>query len=92
MKKIIFLLTVLIVLTLLAGCSWDKAASTSTAPAYFVIKSMSQSRSDKESNVAKYHLEIWTTDSDGSKIFADTKWYTLEDNYQVGDTLKFIKI
>lgn len=87
MKKLIVIL--IIVLGLCTGCG--KFMSDSDKPPIFVIQKVTQDRFEKELNVAKYKIRIFTFGSQGSPIMSEDKWFTLEEGFQVGDTLKLTK-
>lgn len=77
------------VVVISAACK--KNLSTSSAPVFFTIDRISQNIWDKEKNVAKYRLREWISSKSGSLAIIDTHWFTLQEEFQVGDTLILVK-
>jgi hypothetical protein len=87
MKKLILLFV--IVAGLSTGCG--QGHSTSNKPTFFVVNKKTQNTQEKESNVAKYRLEVWVTTGKEIKYTIKWRWFTLQEGFQVGDTLKLTK-
>jgi hypothetical protein len=85
MKKVILILVIITGIS--TGC--ERSLSTSTNPTFFVVQTIHQDSWDKQFNVAEYILQMWTTDNKGTLSLAKTRWYTLQEGFQVGDTLVF---
>jgi hypothetical protein len=83
MKKLILLLVMVMGISI--GC--ERSLSVSSKPTFFVIQTIRQDNWDKKTNVAQYKLECYT-----STGMQKTHWFTLQEGFQVGDTLKFTKI
>lgn len=87
MKKLILLLVMTMGISM--GC--DRVLSTSQKPTVFTIIKTSQTCQDKQAGVTQYKLQKWTFLSDGSRVLSSSNWYTLQEGFQVGDTLRFMK-
>ena len=85
MKKFLLISTVALALV-----SCQKIDSNSAAPAKFVIDKISQDAREKANKVCKYRVNQYTTNG-GRLVYAGDRWYTLQEGFQVGDTLSFVK-
>jgi hypothetical protein len=65
--------------------------STSYKPTFFVIDKISQDHWNKRTNVAQYKVQVWTTTNKGTMSYWKHEWFTLQEGFQVGDTLKLTK-
>jgi hypothetical protein len=87
MKKLILMFVMVVGLS--TGC--ERSLSVSSKPTFFIIEKITQDKWDKQANVTQYKLQIWATTSGGLLSHLEDHWYTLQEGFQVGDTLKFIK-
>lgn len=71
------------------GC--ERNLSTSNDPTFFVVEKIRQDSWDKQASVVQYKVQIWITTSGGLLALTTSHWFTLQEGFQVGDTLKFIK-
>lgn len=66
------------------GC--QKYYSASSKPTFLAVEKISQDKWDKERNVVQYKLQTWI-----STGISETHWYTLQEGFQIGDTLILVK-
>lgn len=86
-KKLILILLMTVGIT--TGC--EKSLSRSSKPTFFVIQTITQDYWDKKTNVCRYEIQVWTTYSDGSLAISKNDWFTLQEGFQIGDTLRLTK-
>lgn len=88
MKKIIIIL--LFILTAgLFGCKYD---SISTKPSVFIVAKITRDRDNKKTGTNMYLIHEWRFLSDGSKSLLRSDWHTLEEGFEIGDTLTFVTV
>jgi hypothetical protein len=78
----------IVILFLLIGCG--RLDCRSTTPTVFVISKKYQTSGDKNNHVARYKIDRYYIYTEGSYGY-NTEWHTLQENFEVGDTLQFVK-
>jgi hypothetical protein len=88
MKKLIPAVLLMIVV-LLTGC--EKEMSNSNFPTFYVIREKSQDEYQKGRKTAQYYISAYTTDGQHQPSKLQSYWFTLEETFEAGDTLRFTK-
>jgi thiamine pyrophosphokinase len=73
-------------MVMLVSCQ-NETTLKSDKSVFFVVIGKTQDNQDKQNEVAQYNVETWTMYY-GSASSLGRHWITLEEKFEVGDTLK----